>query len=728
VNPEIEELREAGQFIQAGRFVEAERMLVALLATRSQLADAWFLLGAARHQSGNASGALIAFAEARRLAPESIQAFSAHASVLFDLERYDEALSEFRALADGFPGDAQLHVNLGVVLERLGRLEEALKAYDQALVCVPGFAAALNNRAIVLAALGRMAEALVAYDELVAIHPASADYHFNRAELLHGLGRFEESVAATDRALRLDSRHVNAMMQKALNLAVLGRIDEARELLAQARVVDPLQFRNFRNPYDTVFGNNDQGLDPRLVYLEYLYSRQTLCDWSRHGEYLEKFAGIVAASIGKPDEIRDPRLPFRSLAFPMAEAVRTDLAVGVAQAVREHANVKENASRKAWRISGGRRLRVGYVSPDFRVHPMAYLMQPLIELHDRTRFEAYAYSLTKSDGSEIRRRVEHSVDAFRDESEASDAEIASHIAADRVDILVDLAGYTNFSREGVFARRPSPIQVSYLGFAGTLGANHIDYAIVDHEVCPPGAERHWVEKLVYLPHSYFVASHRDRADSKPSSRASTGLPAGSLVFCCFNNAHKIEPVMFSIWMRALRAIPDAVLWIYATDARIEDNLRREAASRGVDAGRLIFAPYWAHERHLGRLVHADLMVDTLYYNAHSTAVDALGAGVPVLTCRGNSMPSRVASSLLKAMGVPELVTDSPEDYERRLLFLGRNRAELERVKANVRENYDKMPLFATGKLVRALESALETMAERSRAGLPPQSFDISAID
>lgn len=267
-----------------------------------------------------------------------------------------------------------------------------------------------------------------------------------------------------------------------------------------------------------------------------------------------------------------------------------------------------------------------------------------------------------------------------------------------------------------------------MGFAGTLGASHIDYAIVDREVCPPGAERHWVEKLVYLPHSYFPASHRDRADAKASSRASTGLPGRSPVFCCFNNAHKIEPVMFSIWMRALRAIPDAVLWIYANDARIEDNLRREAVSRGVDPGRLVFAPYWAHDRHLGRLAHADLMVDTLYYNAHTTAVDALGAGVPVLTCRGNSMPSRVAASVLKAMDLPELVTDSLEEYERRLLFLGGNLAELGKIKSKVRENYDKTPLFATGKLVRALESALETMAERSRAGLPPQSFGVSGID
>ena len=719
-------LQEASQLLQAGRFVEAERLLVALLATRSQFPDAWFLLGAARHQSGNADGALIAFAEARRLAPGHRQASSAHASVLFDLERYEEALLEYRALVDGFPGDAQLHVNLGVVLERLRRQEEALKAYEKALVCAPGFPAALNNRAIVLAALGRGSEALAAYDELVAEHPASADYHFNRADLLHGLGRFDESVAATDRALRLDQRHVNALIQQALNLSVLGRIEEARELLVRARTVDAQQFRKFRNPYDTVFGDNDKGLDPRLVYLQYLYSQQTLCDWSRHDEYLEKFEGLVEASLGKPNEIRDPRLPFRALAFPMAEAVRTSLAAGVARAVREHANVREEERRPARRVSEGRRLRVGYVSPDFRVHPTAFLIQPVFELHDRTRFEIYGYSLMPDDQSEIRRRIESSIDVFRDVADMEDARIAERISMDQIDVLIDLAGYTDFSRPGVFARRPGSVQANYLGYPGTLGTGCIDYAIVDHEVCPAGAERFWTETLVYMPCCYFAASRRDFLVAKPSSRASTGLPATAFVICCFNNAHKVEPMAFSIWMRVLLAVPDAVLWIYADDPRVRENLAREASSRGVDPGRLVFAPYWTHERHLGRLTHADLMVDTFHYNAHTTTLDALAAGVPVLTCTGTTMPSRAATSMLKAFGLTELVASDFAQYEERLLFFCRNRSELQQIRRKMKQNYDKAPFFDTPGLVRDLEFAFEIMVGRDRAGLPPKALDMSA--
>ena len=719
-------LQEASQLLQAGRFVEAERLLVALLATRSHYPDAWFLLGAVRHQSGNAEGALLAFAKARRLAPGHRLASSAHASVLFDIERYEEALSEYLALVDVFPGDAQLHVNLGLVLERLGRQEEALKAYDQGLVCAPGFAAALNSRAIVLATLGRMKEALVAYEELVAIHPASADYHFNRAELLHALGHFDESVAATDRALSLDSRHVNAMIQKTLNLAVLGRIEEAGKLLAQARVVDPLRFRNFRNPYDTVFGDNDKGLDPRLVYLQFLFNQQTLCDWSRHGEYLEKFEGLVAASLGKPNEIRDPRMPFRSLAFPMAEAVRTSLAAGVARAVREHVNVRGEKRRPAKRVAEGRRLRVSYVSPDFRVHPTAFLIQPVIELHDRTRFEIFGYSLMPDDQSEIRRRLEGCVDVFRHVANMDDARIAERITMDQIDVLIDLAGYTDFSRPGVFARRPCSIQVNYLGYPGSLGADCIDYAIVDHEVCPAGAERFWTENLVYMPCCYFAASRRDFLAAKPSSRASSGLPASAFVICCFNNAHKIEPMVFSIWMRVLLTIPDAVLWIYANDPRVRENLAREASSRGVDSERLVFAPYWTHERHLGRLVHADLMVDTFHYNAHTTTLDALAAGVPVLTCTGTTMPSRAATSMLKAIGLTEMVASDIARYEEQLLFLCRNRSELKQIRAKIMQNYDKTPFFDTPKLVRDLEFAFEFMVGRDRAGSAPISFDVFA--
>ena len=719
-------LQEASQLLQAGRFIEAERLLLALLASRSLFPDAWFLLGAARHHSGKMDGALVAFAEAQRLAPGHRQAASAHASVLFDLQRYEEALSEYRALVDGFPGDAQLLVNLGIVLERLGRQEEALKAYGQSLVCAPGFAAALNNRAIVLAALGRAAEALAAYDELVDEHPASADYHFNRAELLHGLGRFDESVAATDHALRLDKRHVNALVQKALNFSVLGRIDEARELLVQARIVDAQQFRKFRNPYDTVFGDNDKGLDPRLVYLQYLYNQQTLCDWSRHGEYLEKFAGLVAASIGTPDEIRDPRLPFRSLAFPMPEALRTSLAAGVARAVREHANVREEVRRPARRLSEGRRMRIGYVSPDFRVHPTAFLIQPVLELHDRTRFEIFGYSLMPDDQSEIRRRIENSIEVFRDVADMEDARIAERISMDQIDVLVDLAGYTDFSRPGVFTRRPGSVQVNYLGYPGTLGAGCIDYAIVDHEVCPAGAERFWTESLVYMPCCYFAASRRDFLAAKRSSRASTGLPATAFVICCFNNAHKVEPIAFSIWMRVLLAVPDAVLWIYADDPRVRENLAREATSRGIEPGRLVFAPYWTHERHLGRLIHADLMVDTFHYNAHTTTLDALAAGVPVLTCTGTTMPSRAATSMLKAIGLTEMVASDIARYEKQLLFLCRNRAELKKIRAKIKQNYDKTPFFNTPKLVRDLEFAFEIMVDRDRAGSALISIDVFA--
>lgn len=723
-NSEI--LQEARHLIQAGRFVEAERSLMALVAGRPQTADAWFLLGAARHQSGNAEGALAAFDETCRLDPTHARALSARAAVLFDLGRGEEAATAYGELARANPGDPQSSTNLGIVLEGLGRREEALAAYRQALARSPDYSPALNNCALVLSALGRVDEALEAYRELLARHPENADYHFNCAELLHGMGRMEDSVAAARQALEIDPRHVNALIQQSLNYAVLGRFDDANRCLDQARRIDPRKFKAFRNPYDTAFADNDKGLEPRLVYLDYLYGLQSVCDWSRHGEYVEKFAALIAAGLEEGNEIVDPRLPFRSLAFPMPEAVRAGLAASIARGVAAAAGIPRNRVPKR-RIAKAARIRLGYVSPDFRIHPAAYLVQPVLELHDRSRLEVYAYSLTASDDSEIRHRVEASVDVFREESGSSDAAIAERIAADRIDVLVDLAGYTSFSRAGVFARRPGALQVSYLGFVGTLGADWIDYAIVDHEVCPAGAERHWVEKLAYLPDTYFIGSFRDRIDALPSSRASSGLPEAAFVLCCFNNAHKIEPVMFSIWMRALLAAPDAVLWLFSTDPRIEENLRREAAARGVDPGRLIFAPYWAHDRHLGRLVHADLMVDTLYFNAHTTAVDALGAGVPLLTYAGPSMASRVGSSILKAMGLPELVTTSLAEYEDRLLYFVRNRAEAERMRAKVRANYGSTPLFDTARITRHLESAYRTMVERQRAGLPPASFDVAPV-
>ncbi|MGH8597028.1 MAG: hypothetical protein ACREXT_10270, partial [Gammaproteobacteria bacterium] len=407
-------------------------------------------------------------------------------------------------------------------------------------------------------------------------------------------------------------------------------------------------------------------------------------------------------------------LPFRALGLPISREAGSLLAQSVAMHLRAGATVLPRLKPAAGRI------RVGYVSPDFRVHPAAFLTRRLYRLHDRSRFEVFAYSLFADDGSEVRRDIVAGVDCFRDVSAMNSAQIAEQIQRDGIHIAIDLSGYTNYTRSELFAFKPAPIQVNYLGFPGSLGSDAYQYAIVDDMVCPPGEERWWTERLVYMPDSYFVTDDQTRIAPVTLDRRQVGLPQSGFVFSCFNNSYKIEPEIFSVWMRILARVPGSLLWLLARDVRIESNLRREAEARGVDGSRIVVGPFLPREVHLARCTLAGLFLDTLYYNAHTTAVDALWMGVPVLSRPGSTMPSRVGASLLRAAGLPEMVVrDLPEYEETAVRLASEGSSELILLKARLAQNRLSCALFDTATFVRHLERAYEMMWSRERQGLPP---------
>lgn len=697
-----------------------------LLKTHGDDARAWCLLGAARHRTGRLDLALQAFDCALSLDPGHLQALNGKAGLLAETGARAVAIELLEGARQRFPAEQTLLVNLGFLYEQdaQGR-ERALACYGDALKADPFHVQALMNRGYLLAVMERLPEAVANNREFVARHPQLAVAHYNLGETLLALRCYEEVLLVGDRAIELEPASAKARLQRALALTALGRLDEASESLCKVRELDPAVLEGFREQLYRGSCQVFRELDARSLHLFMQYHAVEDCDWSRWNEFVGAFERLVVEASASARPIRDAGLPFLSLAFPISRDARMLLAKGIAGALRER-----EAGHVPYRVKspgpGKRdRLRIGYVSADFRRHPGGYLTRTMFRLHDRSRFEVHGYALDPDDGSDVRRDIRGGCEVFRETHGLTSDELFNCIVDDGIDIAVDRSGFTRMTRPEIFARRVAPLQVSYLGFPGTLGADYMDYAIVDRVVCPEGEDRWWSEKLVRMPGSYYLTNNRQAVDPDSASRPDLGLPQDAFVFCCFNNSYKIDPQTFGIWMRILSRVPNSVLWLYASRQAVEKNLRREAQARGIEPRRLVFAPFIArHEQHLARHRAADVFLDTRYYNAHTTAADALWCGVPVLTVPGDTMPSRVAASLLKAAGLNDLVLADWQQYEDTAVRLATHPAELTRLRQRVGACRDGSVLFDSEGFVAHLEVAFEQMWRRHSAGLAPAAFDV----
>ena len=447
-----------------------------------------------------------------------------------------------------------------------------------------------------------------------------------------------------------------------------------------------------------------------------MFAKLSLCDWAEMEVGCEQLLSRLRT--GKKVSV-----PLSMLALPSTLADQLQCAKCNVNNLPEYPPV--------WlgEVYSHDRIRIAYLSADFRNHAVAYLTAGLFECHDKPRFETTAISFVPAEDPTIRRRFENAFERFIDVEDKNDGEIANLLRQNEIDIAIDLMGHTQHARLGVFARRPAPIQVFYLGYAGTLGANFIDYIIGDQTVIPEEHRAFYTEQVVWLPDSYLVTDHRRPISPRTPTRRECGLPEDGFVFCSFNNSYKISPKIFQLWMRLLHATPNSVLWLSQADPMMLTNLRREAERCGVSAQRLIFAPKLPENAdHLARQRLADLFLDTLPYNAHSTTSDALWAGLPVLTCLGETFAGRVAASLLKAVGLPELITTSLDGYEALALKLAQEPALLGSIKAKLARNRDSFPLFDTARFTRHIEAAYETMWQRYQRGEPPKGFAVKRID
>ncbi|MDO5623888.1 MAG: tetratricopeptide repeat protein [Pseudomonadota bacterium] len=668
---------------ELGRPADAIACYDQALALQPGHVEALVNRGNALRDIGQPHEAIASHDRALALQANHPQALHNRAAALRDLGQLQEALASARAATAARADYADAHLLLGLLLQDLKQPADALQAHEHVLrlpAAPPATrAAALNAKGSVLEELQRPADALACYDQALAIVPAQPDALANRASALEALNRLDEAGQAYDAAIAARPGNPGLLANTAQLLARRGQHAQAVQRFDEALALNPAQ------PY---------AAGARL------HSARHLCDWADHAAQCARIEAGVAAG-------ERVVLPFHLLGLSDDAALQRRCAE-VFAADQHPARTPDGALLAVPRphAPADGRLRIAYLSADLHDHATAHLMADVFEAHDRSRFAVWAYSFGPATGDAMQVRLQGAFEHFIDARTLSDRAVAEHMARAGIDIAIDLKGYTRDARPDILAWRPAPVQVSYLGYPGTLGAPYVDVLLADAMLVPPGGEAPYTERVVRLPGSYQVNNALADGAAPPPTRAGAGLPAEGFVFACFNSAWKIGPPVFDAWMRVLTAVPGSVLWLLQDNVPAAGHLRREAAARGVAPERLVFAPRLPHAEHLARLPLAELFLDSLPYGAHTTASDALRQGVPVLTCTGSSFASRVGASLLTALGLPELITHALPAYEARAVALAREPAQLAALRQRLHEQRHASGLFKPQAFARGLEAAL----------------------
>jgi protein O-GlcNAc transferase len=693
-------LARAMAYLQAGQREPAKTLLLEKVAADPSHAPSWHLLGTIAHQEGRLPDATRYLERAAALVPSQPTLHINLAELYRRQGQWERAVQSGREAVRLAPGMSAAHNNLGLALQASGQTAEAIAWFQRAIQHDPSRAKVWRNLARAYDALGEVAQALTAHRKVCELAPNDAEALRDAGRLLERLERFAEAADIYRQLVNIEQSSA-AHLQLGNALRADGRRNEALHAYQQALSITPESAEILANLAQTA---------------------AEICSWNQRQTYNERLLKQVANSLAK--DLPGPLSASAALVFgvpadqhlAIARQTSAKIFASVADQRRQFNFAHQRGSRE--------RLRIGYLSADFRNHPTSHLMQGVFGKHDRGAFEIIAYSIGPDDGSTYRQRIARDCDQFIDAACWQNGQLAQRIYADRIDILVDLMGHTSRGRPEVLALRPAPIQVQYLGYAGSTGADFVDYMLVDQVTVPPELAKHYHEHLVYLPHSYQCNDDRQSISHRNFTRAEEKLPPQAFVFCCFNSSFKIEPVIFDVWMRILHAVPNSVLWLLAKWPEVEANLRREAQSRQIDPDRLVFAASRTKDEHLSRHRLADLFLDTPICNAHTTASDSLWAGVPMLTCPGETFACRVGASLLHAVGLPELVVDNLQSYEDLAIELAQNPDKLSRLKRRLSDNPSSSPLFDTSRFVRNLERAYREMWRRFETASPMGTIHI----
>jgi protein O-GlcNAc transferase len=678
-------------------------------------ADAVHSRGILFAELGQFEKAIADYDRAISLRPIFPSALRNRGSALCLLGRYQEALASFDKCLEQRPSHVETLCVRSWLLSEMGRFEDALSGYDLALKIEPSHYPALLERANILCRLNRFDEALLIYQSSLSVAPNKSDVYCHISTALVSLGRFADALDALNRALEISPNNAFALLQRGDLLRKCNRATEAIEdYTGCIEIQSPYKIEAFVNrglskwedkghPELAVFDfESALKINPEYPYLRgrLLHAKLQCASWSN----------IEQDVLAINDGVREGKKVVRPYVYQAISESPEDLqkcAQILAKDLFPYNPMPPQILRKI--VKNGKRIRVGYSSAEFIEHATSHLMAGLYEHHDRSEFEIVAVDNSIDDRSPLRKRLQKSFDEFIDIHGISDEVAARKIRAAEIDILVNLNGYFGGQRMGVFAKRPSPIQVNYLGWPGTLGAPYIDYIIADRTVIPESEAIYYDEKVVYLPNSYQANDSKRSISADIPTKESLGLPRDGFVFCNFNAAFKLLPPTFKVWMEILKEVKDSVLWLLQGNTAFMENIKREAAFLGIESHRIVFAPFVSSEENLSRLMLADLFLDSLPYNGHTTASDALWAGVPLITCRGKTFPGRVAASLLRSVGLPEFVTETISEYKALAIRLGSNADGYNKIVKTWRTGRVRSTLFDTELFARHIEAAYRSM-------------------
>jgi protein O-GlcNAc transferase len=639
-----------------------------------------------------------------------------------EMKRCEEFLVEAVRLPDCSP---EAFFYLGRVQLSSGRAAEAITAFDRSIGLAGEYFESLHELGVAYTMLSQHEAALDAFQRAERKNPHSADLLSNIANSLAALQRFAEALRYYDRALALNPRLTRAWADRGLALTDIGRGTEALESYARASALAPNDVAPYLNRATTLLTlkrhaealeayEKVASISPSTDYLRgyLLHTSMQVCRW-------DGWPRLVDETLACVDRGERAAAPFALMATPASSAAL--LACAKTYAL-DHCPPK--TTTLDFKSAAGRRLRIGYFSTDFRNHPVAQLVVRMFECHSREDFEWLGFALGPAAPDDMSLRVSSALDRFMTVADKSDAQIAAIARDAGIDIAVDLNGFTEGARPNIFAHRAAPVQVNYLGFPGTMGCDYMDYIVADATVIRPDEHHLYAEKVVLLPGCYQANDNTKRIGESVPSREGLGLPAEGFVFACFNNNYKITPDVFDVWMRLLLKMPDSVLWLLRSNEAASLALEAEARARGVDSSRLVWGERMALAEHLARHAQADLFLDTFHYNAHTTCSDALWAGLPVLTFAGPTFASRVSASLLKSVGLPELVTQSAAEYEALAFSLATTPQSLAGIRSRLHRNRDETTLFDTARFTEGIEAAYKAMWARVQEGLAPTSITI----
>lgn len=725
------------------------------LKINPEFADAWYNKGIAFNELKQYKDAVHCFDKAIELRPGYAEAFLGKGNALDASDRHEHALECFDLAIEAQLDYIEAFNGKGIALHALNRHDDAIRLFDKALALQPEYAEAWSNKAATLSAQKQYEKALAHYDTAIKLRPGYADAWYNKGTTLMLLKQYELALAHYDKAIQHKPNYAEALYSKGVAYGELKQYQEAIQQYDMAINLNPdyseawhnkgfinaelkqyeraLSFYekaiDLRPSFALAWYNKGMALsdlkrhqdalvcykkafenDPDIDWLpgQMLHTKMLLCDWSD----FEQEQAILKKLIFDGKKAAQP-FTTHSLFDSLSLHQKSAIAFGLDR------HPENNALGSSFLNKKQKKIKLAYFSADFRNHPVAYLLAEFFELHDRNNFEISAFYYGPPDNGEMHNRVMNAFDRFVEVRTKSDKEIAQLSRSLEIDIAIDLGGFTQLSRPGIFSYRAAPIQASYIGYLGTTGLSYIDYLIADPIIIPKENIRFYSEKIIYLP-SYQVNDRNRRIGEKMFTRSELGLADDAFVFCCFNNHYKVTPIIFDGWMRILKSVDKSVLYLYAEGDIVKSNLIREASNRGVDAARLIFGGPIERADYLARYQVADLFLDTTPYNAGTTASDALWAGVPVLTLIGESFSSRVAASILSAVGLSELIVSTLKDYERLAIELATNPIKLEKIKSALVENRNSAPLFDTPLFTRNIEKAYQIAYASYHAGSKPK--------